>query len=150
MKGIYERIFKINKIFKIVLFLWFAVPTTAGTGSEVTKATVITDTAYDVKMMLARPQLLPDTAIVDPLLTLSCPKHVTAATGIDALSHAVEAYLSKKAHPFTDSLALQAIELIMKKYSSCVQKWRKMFKQETKWPMLLCWREWRFQIHLLL
>lgn len=72
-----------------------AVPTTAGTGSEVTKATVITDTAYDVKMMLARPQLLPDTAIVDPLLTLSCPKHVTAATGIDALSHAVEAYLSK-------------------------------------------------------
>ncbi|AKP77656.1 1,3-propanediol dehydrogenase [Priestia megaterium Q3] len=91
-----------------------AVPTTAGTGSEVTKATVITDTAYDVKMMLARPQLLPDTAIVDPLLTLSCPKHVTAATGIDALSHAVEAYLSKKAHPFTDSLALQAIELIMK------------------------------------
>ncbi|TVY11062.1 iron-containing alcohol dehydrogenase [Paenibacillus cremeus] len=89
-----------------------AIPTTAGTGSEVTKVTVITDTRTDEKMMIAQPELLPRVALVDPLLTLSCPPHVTAATGIDALSHAVEAYLSRKAHPVTDALALSAVKLI--------------------------------------
>ncbi|MBT2739050.1 iron-containing alcohol dehydrogenase [Bacillus sp. ISL-7] len=90
-----------------------AIPTTAGTGSEVTKVTVITDTQTDVKMMLSRPELLPQVAIVDPKLTISCPKGVTAATGIDALCHAIEAFISKKAQPVTDTLALSAIENIM-------------------------------------
>ncbi|NHN29033.1 iron-containing alcohol dehydrogenase [Paenibacillus agricola] len=90
-----------------------AIPTTAGTGSEVTKVTVIIDTVNDVKMMISQPELLPRVAIVDPLLTLSCPPHVTAATGLDALCHAVEAYLSRKAHPLTDTLALGAITRIM-------------------------------------
>lgn len=88
------------------------VPTTAGTGSEVTKVTVITDADLDVKMMVAQPELLPRAALVDPLLTLSCPPAVTAATGIDAICHAVEAYLSRKAHPLTDSLALGAVKLM--------------------------------------
>jgi alcohol dehydrogenase class IV len=88
-------------------------PTTAGTGSEMTKVTVITDTITDVKMMLSRPELLPEVAIVDPKLTISCPKGVTAATGIDALCHAIEAFISKKAQPVTDTLALSAIENIM-------------------------------------
>jgi alcohol dehydrogenase class IV len=86
-----------------------AVPTTAGTGSEVTKVTVITDTRRHIKMMISQPELLPRIAIVDPLLTRSCPPHVTAATGVDALCHAIEAYLSRRAHPVTDSLALGAM-----------------------------------------
>ncbi|BDG47645.1 1,3-propanediol dehydrogenase [Parageobacillus sp. KH3-4] len=90
-----------------------AVPTTAGTGSEVTKVTVIIDTQTDVKMMISQPELLPAVAIVDPILTVSCPPPVTAATGIDALCHAIEAYISRRAHPVTDVLALSAIEAIM-------------------------------------
>lgn len=90
-----------------------AIPTTAGTGSEVTDATVITNTKNDEKMMIKQPQFMPAVAIVDPMLSLSSPQKVTAATGIDALSHAVEAYLSKKAHPMTDIFALSAIRLIV-------------------------------------
>ena len=90
-----------------------AIPTTAGTGSEATDVTVITNTKNDVKMMIKQPAFMPDVAIVDPLLTLSSPKNVTAATGVDALSHAIEAYLSKKAHPMTDTLALSAMKLIL-------------------------------------
>lgn len=90
-----------------------AIPTTAGTGSEVTDATVITNTKNDEKMMIKQPQFMPAVAIVDPLLSLSSPQKITAATGIDALSHAVEAYLSKKAHLMTDTLALSAIRLIV-------------------------------------
>jgi alcohol dehydrogenase class IV len=90
-----------------------AIPTTAGTGSEVTDVTIITSVADDVKMMIKQPAFMPAVAIVDPLLTMSSPKKVTAATGVDALSHAVEAYLSKKAHPMTDVLALAAIRLIV-------------------------------------
>lgn len=89
-----------------------AIPTTAGTGSEVTDVTVVTNTSNDEKMMIKASQIMPTVAIVDPILTMSSPKKVTAATGVDALSHAVEAYLSKLAQPMTDTLALQAIELI--------------------------------------
>ncbi|MFJ5770907.1 iron-containing alcohol dehydrogenase [Psychrobacillus sp. NPDC093180] len=91
-----------------------SIPTTAGTGSEATDATIITNTTNDVKMMIKQPAFMPEVAIVDPLLTLSSPKGVTAATGIDALSHAIEAYLSIKAQPMTDTLALSAIEKIVK------------------------------------
>ena len=90
-----------------------AIPTTAGTGSEVTDVTIITNTENDVKMMIKQPAFMPAVAIVDPLLSMSSPKKVTAATGVDALSHAVEAYLSKKAHPMTDVLAMAAIKLIV-------------------------------------
>ncbi|BBW96347.1 iron-containing alcohol dehydrogenase [Geobacillus icigianus] len=90
-----------------------AIPTTAGTGSEVTKVTVIIDTKTDVKMMISQPALLPAVAIVDPLLTVSCPPSVTAATGVDALCHAIEAYISRRAHPVTNVLALSAIEAII-------------------------------------
>lgn len=90
-----------------------AVPTTAGTGSEVTAVTVITDTKHDIKMMLKQPELMPAAAIVDPVLTLSCPPAVTAATGVDALCHAIEAFISKRSQPVTDTLALKAIELIV-------------------------------------
>lgn len=90
-----------------------AIPTTAGTGSEATNATVITDTTNDIKMMIKQPAFMPNVAIVDPVLTLTSPPGITAATGIDALSHAVESYLSRLAHPYTDMLALSAMKLIV-------------------------------------
>lgn len=89
-----------------------AIPTTAGTGSEVTRFTVITDTANSEKMLIAGPCLVPAAAIVDYELTLSCPPRLTADTGIDALTHAIEAYVSRKANPFSDQMALAAMRLI--------------------------------------
>jgi alcohol dehydrogenase class IV len=89
-----------------------AIPTTAGTGSEVTPFTIITDTAKDVKMLIASVNILPRVALVDPLMTLQMPQGITAATGLDALTHAIEAYVSVKAQPLTDTLALQAIRII--------------------------------------
>lgn len=91
-----------------------AVPTTAGTGSEATIYTVITDTKTDVKMLIGSLYLMPDIAVVDPLLTMSSPPSVTAATGIDALVHAIEAYVSVKAQPMSDIFCLSAIDLISK------------------------------------
>lgn len=89
-----------------------AVNTTAGTGSEVTKFTIITDTARDVKMLIADPHIMPDVAIDDPTLTLTCPKSVTSSSGMDALTHAIEAYISRRANPLSDVLALSAIRRI--------------------------------------
>lgn len=91
-----------------------AIPTTAGTGSEATKFTVITDAKTDVKMLLKGAALLPDLAIVDYTNTVSSPKSITASTGLDALTHAVEAYTSKQAQPLTDALALSAVKRIFK------------------------------------
>lgn len=91
-----------------------AIPTTAGTGSEATKMTVITDSEKGIKMLLKGDSLIPRLAITDSELTFSSPKSVTAATGLDALTHAVEAYTSKKAFPMTDTLAVSAVKRIMK------------------------------------
>lgn len=86
------------------------IPTTSGTGSEVTNIAVLSlETSKDV---VTHDYLLPDAAIVDPALTISLPPKVTASTGIDALTHAIEAYLSVNANPVTDGMALQAIRLI--------------------------------------
>lgn len=89
-----------------------AVPTTAGTGSEVTRFTVITDSERDEKMLIAGGALLPSAAIVDYRLTLSMPPRLTADTGTDALTHAIEAYVSRKANSFTDAMALAAMRTI--------------------------------------
>ena len=89
-----------------------AVPTTAGTGSEATRFTVITDAATDEKMLCAGLAYLPQIAVVDYELTLTKPARLTADTGIDSLVHAVEAYVSKRANPFADSMALSAMRLI--------------------------------------
>lgn len=89
-----------------------AIPTTAGTGSEVTPFTIITNTQTDVKMLISSPYLIPTMALVDPLMTLKMPRGITAATGLDALTHAIEAYVSVKAQPLTDLFALQAIRLV--------------------------------------
>ena len=89
-----------------------AVPTTAGTGSEVTQFTIITDSQTNEKMLCAGPGYLPRAAVVDYELTLSMPPRLTADTGIDALTHAIEAYVSRKANPISDAYALAAISRI--------------------------------------
>ena len=91
-----------------------AIPTTAGTGSEATKVSVITDTERDVKMMILSVHLLPTVALVDYELTLSMPASLTAAVGVDTLTHGIEAYVSRKAHGMTDPLALSCIQLVAK------------------------------------
>ncbi len=89
-----------------------AVPTTAGTGTEVTRVSIITDESDHVKMLMMSDYLVPDMAVCDSALTLSMPRSLTAATGLDALTHAVEAYISVKAQPMTDLLALEAVRLL--------------------------------------
>lgn len=91
-----------------------AIPTTAGTGSEATKFTVITDSKKGIKMLLKGDVLVPKLAIVDSSFTVGAPKSVTSATGLDALTHAVEAYTSRKAFSMTDTLAVSAVKRIMK------------------------------------
>ncbi len=90
------------------------IPTTAGTGSEATKFTVITDAARGAKLLLRGDALLPQIAIVDPAFTISAPAKLTAYTGMDALTHAVEAFTSKKANPMTDLFAADAVKRIFK------------------------------------
>src|SRR5271167_4772547 len=89
-----------------------AIPTTAGTGSECTRFTVITDTERDEKMLIAGLGALPLAAIVDYELTFSVPKRTTADTGVDSLTHALEAYVSRRANPFSDAFAVSAMALI--------------------------------------
>ncbi|WP_182185968.1 iron-containing alcohol dehydrogenase [Pectinatus frisingensis] len=96
-----------------------AIPTTAGTGSEATQFTIITDTKNNVKMLLSGLAILPKLAIIDPNFTLTAPVKVTVATGLDALCHAIEAYTSRKAQPLSDIFALSAIAKIHENLPLC-------------------------------
>lgn len=107
-----KRAFKFPELGKKATFV--AIPTTSGTGSEVTAFAVITDKSKDVKYPLADYELTPDIAIIDPELVYTVPKGVTADTGIDVLTHAIEAYVSVLASDYTDALALKAVELVFK------------------------------------
>ncbi|MDM5333847.1 iron-containing alcohol dehydrogenase [Ureibacillus composti] len=89
-----------------------AIPTTAGTGSEVTASTIITDESTLFKVAVISEKIFPTYAIVDPILTLECPKSITSSTGIDALTHAIESYLSKQNNGVVSEMALKAIKLI--------------------------------------
>ena len=91
-----------------------AIPTTAGTGSEATQFTIITDTKKDIKMLLKGKALMPSLAVIDPQFTMTAPKKITAATGLDALCHAVEAYTSRKAQTLSDTFALSAVKRIFR------------------------------------
>ena len=88
------------------------IPTTAGTGSETTKSSVITNQKTSVKMLVSDPKLMATMAIVDPLFTITVPKDVTVATGIDALTHAIEAYTSKKACQLSDTQSISSVRRI--------------------------------------
>ncbi len=89
-----------------------AIPTTAGTGSEVGRAAVITDTERQVKRIIFHPKMLPARVILDPVLTVSLPPKITAATGMDALSHNLEAFCSPFYHPMADGIAMEGIRLV--------------------------------------
>jgi alcohol dehydrogenase class IV len=89
-----------------------AVPTTVGTGSEVTRGAVITDTERNVKMVVVSPHIFPRVAILDPLLLERLPPPITAATGMDSLTQALEGYVSRGANPISDALNLEALRLI--------------------------------------
>lgn len=91
-----------------------AIPTTAGTGSEATQFTIITDTKKNIKMLLKGKVLMPSLAIIDPQFTMTAPPKITAATGLDALCHAVEAYTSRKAQTLSDTFAMSAVKRIFK------------------------------------
>ncbi len=89
-----------------------AVPTTSGTGSEVGRASIITDEAHHVKRIVFNPKMMPSLVIADPALTVGLPKMITAATGLDALSHNLEAFCSPHFHPMAEGIAIEGIRLV--------------------------------------
>ena len=91
----------------------YTIPTTAGTGSEVGRAGVVTATKTRRKTVVFHPDLLPSIAVLDPELSVGLPAHITAATGLDAFSHGFEAYLAKGFHPMCDSIGIGAMELVV-------------------------------------
>lgn len=105
-----KRVYKFPKLGKKASLV--AIPTTSGTGSEVTSFAVITDKDKGIKYPLADYELTPDVAIIDPMLVQSVPKKVAADTGLDVLTHALEAYVSIMASDYTDALAMKAIQLV--------------------------------------
>lgn len=106
------RDFSVPRIADLPSLPILCIPTTAGTGSEVTRAAVITDAATHEKLLLLGSALLPTVALLDVELTLSCPYRVTVDSGLDALSHALEALVNRNATPYSDGLAAQAMRLI--------------------------------------
>lgn len=105
-----KRVYKYPKLGEKAQFV--AIPTTSGTGSEVTSFAVITDNENNIKYPLADYELTPDVAIIDSQFVMSVPKIVTADTGMDVLTHAIEAYVSNMANDYTDGLAIKAIQLV--------------------------------------
>ncbi len=99
-----------------------AMPTTSGTGSEVGRSAVISDDATHVKKIVFSPRLLAPVVLADPELTLGLPAGMTAATGMDALSHCVEAFLSKGFHPMCDGIALEGVRLVSQSLVACVKE----------------------------
>lgn len=104
----------LKKVVSGTLVPMVAIPTTAGTGSEATQFTIITDRESSVKMLLKNPAMIPDIAVIDPQFTMTAPPDITAATGIDALCHAVEAYTSKRVQALSETFALSACQRIFK------------------------------------
>ena len=103
-----------GKIIDVEMPPMAAIPTTAGTGSEATQFTIITDTKKDIKMLLKGKVLMPALAVSDPQFTMTAPPRITAATGLDALCHAVEAYTSNKSQTLSDTFALSAVKRIFR------------------------------------
>ena len=110
--GTHMRDFKVPVQADVPALPVIAVPTTAGTGSEATRFTVITDTERGEKMLIAGLAALPLAAVVDYELTFTVPRRITADTGVDSLTHALEAYVSRRANPYSDAQALAAMRLI--------------------------------------
>lgn len=110
--SIKDYLFGGNKVPKVPSLPLICIPTTAGSGSEVTASSVIEDTDHHIKLSCTHPNLLPKIAILDPLMQQDMPPKITAGTGMDAMTHAIEAYTSKNSSVFSDIYARRAIELI--------------------------------------
>lgn len=110
---------------------WVSIPTTAGTGSEVGRSTVISDDDTHVKKIIFSPRLLAQRVFLDPLLTVGLPSSVTAATGMDALTHLVESYLARGFQPLCDGIALEGVRLVSKSLEPAVAFARRIEKGET-------------------
>ncbi len=121
------------------------IPTTSGTGSEVTPFAVITDSETNVKYPLADFALTPDVAIIDPQFVMSVPKSVTADTGMDVRTHAMESYVSVMASDYTRGLSLQAIKLTFEYLKSSVERVIKF--QERNCITHQLWLVWHLQMH---
>ena len=126
-KGIGCRIARPNKeiptmkgVLKVMkkLPVIFAVPTTSGTGSEATLAAVISNSVTHEKYAINDPVLIPKYAVLDPSLTLKLPKHITSTTGMDALTHAVEAYIGSSNTELTKAMAIKATKLIFQNHKN--------------------------------
>ena len=124
----YEGLYKVpGPIVPII-----AIPTTAGTGSEVTASAVVTDEERNYKMSVISYEMLPKYAVLDPQLIMTAPASIAASCGVDALIHALEAYVSNFASPFTDAMAEKAMELIGAKYSPLCKQTDRMKKQHVQ------------------
>ena len=99
---------------------FFAVPTTSGTGSEASKVSVVYNPDNGLKKSFYSQYMIADTVILDPLMTVGLPESVTVSTGIDALSHAIESYVSLNATPYTEMFSMQAMRLVVKALKACV------------------------------
>ena len=141
-----KRVYTFPKMGEKAYFI--AVPTSAGTGSEVTPFAVITDETTGIKYPLADYELLPKMAIVDANMMMDAPKGLTSASGIDAVTHCLEAYASMMATPYTDALAKEALGKIFKYLLEEHMKMEQTIqKQEKKWQMQQQWQEWPLQMH---
>jgi len=116
-----REVFGIEKLRSRALYL-ACLPTTSGTGSEVSPNAILLDEEEDLKKGIVSPHLVPDAAYLDPVLTVTLPPAVTAATGVDALTHCIEAYANVFAHPVVDVYALQGIRLIAKNLLRAVER----------------------------
>ena len=126
---------------------FIAVPTSSGTGSEVTPFAVITDQDSGIKYPLADYELLPKMAIIDADMMMDQPKGLTAASGIDALTHALEAYASIMATDYTDGLALKAMKNIFTYLPAAYETVRMMPKPVNRWQPHLRWLVWHLPMH---
>jgi alcohol dehydrogenase class IV len=128
------RDYKVPSVIPAACPTHVAIPTTAGTGSEVSRFTVVTDVETGEKMLIAGSALLPTAAIVDYELTLTMPPRLTADTGTDSLTHAIESFVSRKANGFTDALALAAMKIIWRELPT---SFREPGNQQAREAMML-------------
>ena len=146
-----KRVYTFPKMGEKAYFI--AIPTSAGTGSEVTPFAVITDEKSGVKYPLADYELLPNMAVIDTDFHMSAPKGLTAASGIDAVTHALEAYAAMLATDYTDGLAKQALKMILLRLQSLssstspelTRTVRATLKHVKRWQMQQQWQVWPLQ-----